>query len=215
MRTRIAALSILAAAAAGCGDGGAPEGTSAAPPAPLRVTVAHGLSEDVATAVPAGGRRVVTVAHVLRRAARVEVAGRRARVLRTDARADLAVLAVPGLRTAPLRLADGGGDGRAWVLRGGYPRALAAPVRRRAIATVAPPGGQGGVRRPVLELGASVTAGDSGAPVTDARGRVLGIVFARSERRAGTAWAVAASAVRAVLAGTRPARLRRPRAAGR
>jgi S1-C subfamily serine protease len=52
--------------------------------------------------------------------------------------------------------------------------------------------------RPALEVAAAVQPGDSGAPVTDPAGRVLGIVFAGGGD-GRTAWAVDAAAVRAVL----------------
>jgi hypothetical protein len=148
-------------------------------PIPLRVTVsAHG----VATAVPIGGERVLTVAHVLEGARFVRVDGRPARVVRVDRRLDLAELAVPGVVAPALRTADTGDDAVLRVFRDGRPVALSAAVRRRVTASIA------GHARPVLELAAIVEPGDSGAPVVDARGRVLGIVFARGSR--GT-WAVA------------------------
>ncbi|HEX2105381.1 MAG TPA: hypothetical protein VHF51_17140, partial [Solirubrobacteraceae bacterium] len=53
--------------------------------------------------------------------------------------------------------------------------------------------------RPALELAARVAPGDSGAPVLDRRGRLAGVLFARSDRRPATAYAVAAAAVRPVL----------------
>jgi S1-C subfamily serine protease len=55
------------------------------------------------------------------------------------------------------------------------------------------------VDRPGLEVAARIDPGDSGAPVLDRRGRVLGVVYARSSDREGTAWAVDAAAVRGVL----------------
>ena len=53
--------------------------------------------------------------------------------------------------------------------------------------------------RPALELRADVAAGDSGAPVVTAGGRLAGVVFARSQHRAGVAYAVDASAVGPLL----------------
>ena len=152
---------------------------SPAPPEPLRVTVsAHG----VATAIPLRDGRVLTVAHVLDGARFVLVDGRPARVVRVDRRLDLAELAVPGLVAPTVRTVDSGTEAVVRVLRDGEPVTLSAPVRRRVTASIA------GHSRPALELAATVEAGDSGAPVLDARGRVLGIVFARGSRGA---WAVA------------------------
>ncbi len=152
---------------------------SPAPPEPLRVTVsAHG----VATAIPLRDGRVLTVAHVLDGARFVLVDGRPARVVRVDRRLDLAELAVPGLVAPTVRTVDSGTEAVVRVLRDGEPVTLSAPVRRRVTASIA------GHSRPALELAATVEAGDSGAPVLDAQGRVLGIVFARGSRGA---WAVA------------------------
>jgi S1-C subfamily serine protease len=180
---RGAALVGAAIAAAGCG--GAAGGGA---PAPLRVTVATGaLQPDVATGFAVGGGRVVTVAHVLHGGGAVRVAGRPARVVRADRRLDLAVLAVPGLRT-PRAVGRGA---RVEVLRAGRPRALPARVEQHVTATL------GHAVRPALEVSAAVEPGDSGAPVTDGAGRVVGVVFARSG--AGTAWAVDAVALRRLL----------------
>jgi S1-C subfamily serine protease len=68
-------------------------------------------------------------------------------------------------------------------------------VRRAIVAHIRTPDGQRIVRRPALELDAAVLPGDSGAPVLTPDGRVAGVVFARSNRRAHTAYAVAASAI--------------------
>jgi S1-C subfamily serine protease len=196
---------VLSAAVVLGGCGGAAPAVTHPPPAPLRVTVAGaGLVPEQATGFVVGPARVVTVAHVLDGGAAVRVAGRPARVVRVDRRLDLAVLAVSGLRARAARPAAAGG---VEVLRGGRPHALRARVRRSVTATVKGPGGA--VVRPALELAAAVQPGDSGAPVTDGSGRVIGVVFARSDAGRPTAWAVDARAVRSFVSASSASR-RRP-----
>ena len=143
----------------------------APPRGPAIVTVAVG--HDRAYGFVAGDERVVTVAHVL--GDDVVVDGRPATVLRVDRGLDLAVLRVPGIRGERVRF--GGGD----LTLLGRP----ATVVRHIRASV-----DGGPRRPALEIRAEVTAGDSGAPLVTAGGRVAGVVFARSRSRVGVAYAV-------------------------
>ena len=187
-----------AVVAGGCGGAvGAP-----APPAPqvLRVSVAgDGLVPEVATGVAVGDGRVLTVAHALSAGRAVTVGGRRARVLRADRRFDLAVLAVPGLRAPAVRVGGAGAPVRLGVIRGGHPVMLAGRVRRRVLVYWRDQPGDLPRDRPGLELAARVDPGDSGAPVLDRSGRLLGVLYARSGDDDGTAWAVAASAVRALL----------------
>jgi S1-C subfamily serine protease len=157
-------------------------------PAVVPVVVAHATGPpDRATGFVAGDERVVTVAHVLGGA--VTVAGRRATVVRTDPRLDLAVLRVPGLRGPRPRVARGGDP---LVITAGGPRP--APLVRRIVARL------DGVERPALELRAVVAAGDSGAPVVTRGGRLAGVVFARSRTRAATAYALDCSAAPACRA---------------
>jgi hypothetical protein len=169
----------------------------AAPPRTLAVAVTSPAgAAELATGFAAGGDRVVTVAHVLDAGGAVTVGGRAARVVRVDARDDLALLAVRGLRAPRLRTTAGAGarDARLDLRSGVRP----ASVRRAITATVriepAP-----AVRRPALELAADVAGGDSGAALVDREGRVAGVLFARSTARAHTAYAVDAAALRALL----------------
>jgi hypothetical protein len=69
-----------------------------------------------------------------------------------------------------------------------------APVVRRVTARV-----DGGPPRPALIVRADVAAGESGAPLVTASGRVAGVVFARSRAREATAYAVDAAAVAELL----------------
>jgi hypothetical protein len=162
---------------------------TAAPPRPpqvVRVAVGH----DRATGFVAGDDLVVTVAHVLGGDGAgvvaggdgaVVVDGRPATVVRVDRADDLALLRVDGLSGGEVRL---GGGGETSLL--GRP----APVVRHIRARV-----DGGPRRPAVEVRADVGAGESGAPLVTATGRVAGVVFARSRTRARTAYAVDATAV--------------------
>jgi S1-C subfamily serine protease len=160
-----------------------------------------------ATGFAVGPGRAVTVAHVLDGAATTVRRGGGpplpARVLRLDRRADLALLAVPGLSGRRLRLAAAVGGQRVTVAvrRGGAERP--ARVRRAIVARLRGPGAAPPLRRPALELRARVREGDSGAPVLTAEGRLAGVVFARSSEHAATAYAVDSSLVARLLAGRR------------
>jgi S1-C subfamily serine protease len=120
-------------------------------------------------------------------------------VLRVDRRLDLAVLAVPRVQGRPV-LASAEGDALSvLVRRPGGARALPARLRRRIVATLDTAGGATAARRPGLELAAAIGPGDSGAPVLTRGGAVAGVVFARSTRRPGTAYAVSGAALTALL----------------
>jgi len=158
-----------------------------------------GLLPEIATGVATGDEGVLTVAHALAARHVVTVEGRPARVLRIDRGLDLALLAVPGLRAPELRL--GGDAERAGlvVLRDGRPRSLAGRIRRHVLVRWSEQPGDPPSERPGLELAARVDPGDSGAPLLDPQGRLLGVLYARADDDAGTAWAVDASAVRRLL----------------
>jgi S1-C subfamily serine protease len=189
----------LAAAAvlAGCG-GGAPTPASGPPPV-LEITVpAAGGVDEVATGFASDVGRVVTVAHAVagRRIVLVATPGGRryrGRVVEVDERRDLALLSVPGLKAPTLRTARAraGQAARVLVVRDGRTRSLTATVRRLITARVREAPDAVARVRPALELAATVMQGDSGAPVVDRRGQVIGTLFAQASDRDDRAYAVA------------------------
>lgn len=196
-RTRTLALvATLLAAVALAAVLAAPGGGDASSIRPLRVSSGH----EIATGFSVGAGRVLTVAHVLD--GPPVVAGRRGRVLRVNRGLDLALLAVPGLATREpvIEPAEAGDRLRLLRLRGGRASSLPVRVRRALIAHVRVPGAARAWRRPALELGAPLAAGDSGSPLVSPSGELAGVVFAASRRHPGTAYAVDATAVARLLA---------------
>ena len=153
------------------------------------------------TGFAAGDGRVVTADHVVAGARAVRVGRRPARVVREHVQLDLAAVAVPGLRAPALRTASAraGAAVTVRVLRGRAVRTLRGRVLRTITVHVRPAPGARSVVRPGLELAVTVRRGDSGAPVLDADGRVVGVVFAQASDRDDLAYAVAAGALSAVL----------------
>jgi S1-C subfamily serine protease len=169
-----------------------PVGLARSPtPAPALVRVL-GPGGEVATGTLQAGGRVLTVAHVLGGGRRAAIAGAgRTAVLHVDAQRDLAVLRARGAAGARAGAAVTGA--RVLVLRGGRAVALPAVLRRRITFVLAHAGAPPTARRAAIELTAPVGPGDSGAPVLDGTGRPIGVIFARSDRRHGLAYATEAS----------------------
>jgi S1-C subfamily serine protease len=196
-------LIVLAAALAGCAE----EAASPAPAKPRLISVL-GEGSERATGFAVAPGRFVTVAHALEGGGPVRVrAGggpRRARVMSVDRQADLALLAVPGLRAGAPRITAAGNDEDAdvLVLRAGRPEALSAVVRRAIDARVSAPGAPRPLRRPALEIEVRTRAGDSGAPLVSGSGEVAGVIFARSRNKEDTAYAVDARELAELLAGS-------------
>jgi len=199
-RRAAAAVAGAAVLVAGCGHHPRKPTT----PTILTVTIPNGTPvADVATAFSIAPGRAVTVAHAVgqRRTVLVAAPGARARparVVRTDARLDLAVLAVRGLRTpafATERL-ESGTWGFVQVLRGSERITLHAQLLRKITANVREAPGAAAQVRPALELRTAVEQGDSGAPVLDLNGRVIGMVFAQASNRDDRAYALDATAFR-------------------
>ena len=153
-----------------------------------------------------GPQRVVTNAHVVAGvdAPTVQVGGTGeplpARVVLFDPQKDVAILAVPGLRATPLPIAAadlGRGDD---AVVAGFPRNGPFSAGAARVRTVTPAVGEDiygkpGVEREVYSLYANVQQGNSGGPLLDTSGRVVGIVFAKSLDDPSTGYALTVNEV--------------------
>ena len=152
---------------------------------------------------------IVTNAHVVAGVRNAQVQrpdGRRlpATVAAFDPDRDLAVLTVPGLGqpSLPIGTATVGGSGAVFGHPGGQVPVEVSPARveRRVDALVGNIYDQGPVRREVLVLASELDPGDSGAPLVNQSGAVVGVAFAISSWSRGTAFAVAGEEMAPVLA---------------
>jgi len=162
--------------------------------------------------------RVLTNAHVVAGVARPVLyvggtgKGYPARVVYFDPDLDLAVLAVPDLPAGSLAFDQDAARGEN-VAVVGYPEdgpltAVAGKIRDVQLASGNDIYGTGTVVRQILALRADVRPGNSGGPVLDATGRVVGIVFASSLDHDATGYAMTArqvsTAVSAGVAASEP-----------
>jgi S1-C subfamily serine protease len=171
----------------------------------LKVT---GLATDCSRRIEGTGfvyapERVMTNAHVVAGVPEpsVEVGGRsvRARVVVYDPQRDIAVLYVPGLRAAPLAFGPPAAAGDSAIVVG-YPqdgpfRADAARIRETQNARGPDIYGDRTVVREVYAVRALVQPGNSGGPLLDPQGRVLGVIFAAAADRTDTGYALTAAEV--------------------
>jgi S1-C subfamily serine protease len=159
--------------------------------------------------------RVVTNAHVVAAVrdpkVRIGGEGRRyaARVVVFDPVRDLAVLAVPGLPAAPLRLGEDLKRGDEAVVAGfpldGPYRLDSARVREVITARGEDIYGNRPSVRRVYSLFATVQPGNSGGPLLSASGEVVGVIFAKSLDDDSTGYALTLEESEPVLAKGRTA----------
>ncbi|HVM08530.1 MAG TPA: MarP family serine protease [Acidimicrobiales bacterium] len=151
---------------------------------------------------------VITNAHVVAGSTRVRL--RRpdqrlvnAQVVAFDPDRDLAVLSAPGLGQTPLPIANAavGAEGAVIGYPGGQntPRPAPAVIRNESPTLGYDIYGERRTRRQVLFLAAALRPGDSGAPLVDTQGRVVGVAFAIAPDRPGTAYALDNSEIQPVL----------------
>lgn len=147
--------------------------------------------------------RVLTNAHVVAGVSdpqvQVGAVSLRARVVLYDPDRDLAVLFVPGLDRAPLNFAGPAVSGTGAVVVG-YPNDgpfRADPARVRGTQKARGPDiyQQRTVVREIYALRARVQPGNSGGPLLDSAGRVLGVVFAAAADDTQTGYALTAAEV--------------------
>jgi S1-C subfamily serine protease len=120
-----------------------------------------------------------------------------------DPERDLAVLASPELGLPALPVGESAVDQRGAVFGhpGGGPLELSPFVTRQRIRAVGTDiYGSPGTERDVLVLAADLAPGDSGSPVIDTAGQVVGVAFAIAPDRDGVAYALSTDELRAVLA---------------
>ncbi len=164
--------------------------------------------------------RVMTNAHVVAGTAGLAVlpAGSTvalpATVVVFDPDTDVAILDVPGLEAPALHFGAELSRGDDAVVAG-YPgngplRATPARVRGRITAVGADVYGTGSVERDVYALRAKVRSGNSGGPMLNPAGDVVGMVFAASVDDPSTGYALTPDAVRPALAASRTATLAVP-----
>jgi S1-C subfamily serine protease len=151
--------------------------------------------------------RIVTNAHVVAGAevVRVEARGRTlaAKVVVFDPDRDLAILSVPDLGVPALKLGDSLERGDLAAVPG-YP--LNGPyvvVSARVRATIDARGydiyGDQRVLREIYSLNTKVQPGNSGGPLLDSQGRVVGVIFAKSLDDASTGYALTLDEAKPVL----------------
>jgi S1-C subfamily serine protease len=166
---------------------GSPGARAAAPSVVRILGTACGLGVEGSGWVAPGGL-VVTNAHVVAGESdttvevRGDPPGLSAQVLDFDPRDDIAVLRVPGLQEPALQLASATPSGTAAAILG-YPldgpfNAQPGRIGQTQVVSTEDAYGNGPVLRRITPLRGLVQPGNSGGPMVDAAGHVVGTVFA-------------------------------------
>lgn len=153
--------------------------------------------------------RVMTNAHVVAGASTVTVAVNGnpldATVVSYDPGVDIAILSVPNLTAQPLAFADDVAKTGTDALVLGYPGGgdfVATPARIREIIQLSGPDiyRDATITREVYTVRATVEQGNSGGPLVDLNGRVLGVVFGAAVDDNDTGFVLTAKEVSSQLA---------------
>ncbi|MDI3313511.1 MAG: acid resistance serine protease MarP [Mycobacterium sp.] len=153
--------------------------------------------------------RVMTNAHVVAGSSTVTVAAGgtpyEATVVSYDPAVDIAILAVPNLASGPLAFADTTATTGTDAVLMGYPGGgafVATPARIRDVIELSGPDiyRNATVTRQVYTIRANVEQGNSGGPLVDLNGHVLGVVFGAAVDENDTGFVLTAKEVAAQLA---------------
>lgn len=154
--------------------------------------------------------RIMTNAHVVAGADQVTIRRNgaskqfRARVVVFDPQLDVAVLAVDGFTGTPLRFAAEAPVGTESVVPGFTGGDPLSPDAARISDVIIARGhdiyGEGRVDREIYVIRSSIAPGDSGAPLVDLQGRVLGVVFAAGTELKDAGYVLTANAVQSAAA---------------
>lgn len=146
---------------------------------------------------PISSTLVVTNAHVVAGTRQTSILTERGRVaghvVLFDPDRDLALIEVAGLNVPALTFADASRGDRAAIVGypgGGSQRVAAAVVDGRMSARGQDIFGQATVTRDVLVISGEIQPGNSGGPLLDEAGHVIGVVFARSLSHPGQGFAL-------------------------
>jgi S1-C subfamily serine protease len=151
-----------------------------------------------------GPNRVMSNAHVVAGSdsVTVEVDGQTydASVVSYDPEADISILDVPNLQSAPLQFVQGGAPTGTDAIVMGYPGGgdfVATPARVREIIELNGPDiyRTATVTREVYTIRGTVRQGNSGGPMLDRSGKVLGVVFGAAVDDADTGFVLTAKEV--------------------
>jgi hypothetical protein len=176
----------------------------------VRVSSVGCSGESIGSGFFVGKKKVLTAAHVVAggRAISVETTNGivPASILAFDPRKDLALLEIDSVGGEALRLADQTDEdatplpGEAFGFRNGGPLSIRTLTSSKPLQETGRDIYDERVSvRQVLRLAADLGPGDSGAPVVDSAGDVLGVVFSRAPDRSTTAFALAAREIREFL----------------
>jgi S1-C subfamily serine protease len=204
-------------------DGGIP--AAAAARVSASVVKVEGVACDriqEGTGFAAADNLIVTNAHVVAGESRTRVDtpdGRKldAQVVAFDPNRDLAVLRVSGLGLAALPRGDGHVDERGSLFGhpgGGDLRESPMRIAEQIVARGTNISHTAATEREVFVLAAVTAPGDSGAPVVDVDGHVVGVLFAFDISRTTTAYALTGAELDKVLGPVLAATASTPRATG-
>lgn len=153
-----------------------------------------------------GDGRVLAAAHVVIGAGSISVeavgggAPLPATVVRLDPRADLAVLDVAGLSGEPVELSSAETGDRLTVVGGGPSGTFEATITRRVEVRIEEVRSTTRSSRRGYEVDRRVALGDSGAGAFDDRGRLVAVIYGRTQSDTGLSFAVRHEEIAEVLA---------------